>query len=75
MAIRMMNLIISVGRNMKCMTTLNIYMVPLKTILDINDTYSPLKQPMAENILWRVTIFFIYKIMGERGRGGYSEKI
>ena len=62
-----MTLILAVGRNMKWMMTLNLYLMPLKKILEINYKYGSLKQPMAKNILWRVTIFFISQRMGERG--------
>ena len=49
------------------MMTLNICMVPLKKIIEINYKCGSLKQPMAKNILCRVTIFFICQKMGERG--------
>ena len=59
-----MTLILDMGRNMQCMMTLNLYLKPLKKIVDMNYTYGSLKQPMTKNILWRVTIFFIYQRMG-----------
>ena len=62
-----MALIIAVGSNIKFMTTLNLFLVPLKKILEIKYAYASLKQPMVKKILWRVTILFISKIMGERG--------
>ena len=41
----LMTLIIAVGRNIKLMMTINLYLMPLKKILDINYTYGSLKQP------------------------------
>ena len=63
-----MTLILAVGRSMKWMTTLNICLMPLKKILEINYTYGSLTQPMSKEILSRITIFFIYQRMEERGR-------
>ena len=63
-----MTMILDEGRNMKWMMTLNLCLIALKEMLEINHTYGSLRQPMLKNILWRVTILFIYHIMGERGR-------
>ena len=63
----MMNLILAVRRSMKWMITLNLCLMPLKKILEINYTYGSLTQPMAKDILCRVTIIFISQIMDERG--------
>ena len=63
-----MSLILAVRRNIKWVMILNICMIQLKKIQEINYTYGYLKRPMAKNILWRVTIFYISQIMGERGR-------
>ena len=52
---------------MKCMMTLNVYLMPLNKILEIKYTYGSLKQQITKNILWRVTIFFISQRMVERG--------
>ena len=60
-------LIVYVCRNMKLMITLNLYMIPLNKILDINYKYCSLKQPMETNILWGVTIIFIFQINSESG--------
>ena len=60
------------GGVMKWMMTINLYMMPLKNILEINYIYGSLKKPMTKDILWRVTIFCISRIMDERG--GYLEK-
>ena len=62
-----MTLILDVGRNIKWMVTIDLYMIPLKKILYINYTYGYLKQPVSKKILWKVTILFIYQRMGERG--------
>ena len=40
-----MTLILSMGRNMKLVMTLNLCMMPLKKILEINYTYGSLKKP------------------------------
>ena len=50
------------------MMTLDLCMIPLKKILEINYTCVSMTQPMEIYILWRVTIFFIYQKMDERGR-------
>ena len=52
---------------MKWVMTLNIFLIPLNKILEINYTYGSLEQPMEKNILWRVTILFIYQKMVEKG--------
>ena len=67
MEIFMMNLILDLGRSMKWMMTLNLYLIPLKKILEIYYTYESLTQPMGKDILWRVTIIFISQRMDERG--------
>ena len=54
------------------MTTLNIFLMPLKKILEINYKYGSMTQPTAKEILWRVTIFlFLREWMRE---GCYSEQ-
>ena len=58
-----MTLILAVGGSMKQMMTLNLCMMPLYKILEINYTYGSMTQPMTKEILWRVKIFFISKIM------------
>ena len=63
----MMTLILAVWGIMKWMITLNLCMIPLNEILEINYTYVSLTQPMAKEILLRVTIIFISQIMDERG--------
>ena len=63
----MMTLIIAVGRSMKWMMALIMCLIHLNKILEINYTYGSLTQPMAKYILWRVTIFFIYRRMDEKG--------
>ena len=64
----MMTLILSVGRSTKWMMTLNICLMKLKKILEINYTYISLTQPIAKEILWRVTTFFYFSENGrERG--------
>ena len=68
-----MTLILAVGRNMKLMMKLNLCLITLKEILDINYTYGYLEQPTEKNILWRVTIFFIYQRMRYRD-GLFTEK-
>ena len=60
-----MNLILDVGRNMKCMMTLNLCLTPLKKTPDINYRYGFLKQPTEKHILSRLTILFISHIMSE----------
>ena len=55
----MMTLIIAVGKSMKWMMTLILCLMTLNKILGINYTYESLTQPMAKEILWRVTIYFI----------------
>ena len=67
MEIFMMNLILDLGRSMKWMMTLNLYLIPLKKILEIYYTYESLTQPMGKDILWRVPIIFISQRMDERG--------
>ena len=67
MARCMMTLILAVGRSMKWMMTLNLCNIPLKKMLKINYTHVSLAQPMAKEILWRVTIFFISQRIDERG--------
>ena len=62
-----MNLILDVGSNMKWMIKINICLMKLNKILQINYTYKSLNKPMAKNILWNVTILFIYQRTGERG--------
>ena len=62
----MMNLILAVGRSMKRIMTLILCLMTLKKILGINYTYGSLTQPMAKEILWRVSILFIYQRMDER---------
>ena len=57
MAIYGMTLIIDVVRNIKWMKTLTLCMSPLNRILDINYKYGSLNQPMAQKMLWRLTIF------------------
>ena len=57
----MMTLILDVGRSMKWMMTLNLCLIPLKKILEINYTYGYLTQPMAKEILWRVTVFLFLR--------------
>ena len=52
----------------------NICPMPLNKIQEINYTYGSLKQPMGKLILWRVTIFFISQIMGDRD-GLFIEKV
>ena len=67
----MMNMVLAVERSMKWMMPLNIWMMPLKKILEINYTYGSMTQPTAKEILWRVTI---YLFLRESTRdGGYSE--
>ena len=61
-----MTLILAVGRNMKFIMTLNLCLIPLKEIPEINYAYGSRKQPTEKYILWRVTIFFISQIMGDR---------
>ena len=73
MVICIMNLILAVGRSMKWTMTLNICLINLKKILEINYIYGSLTQPMEKDILWRVTILFIYHRMDERG-GLFREK-
>ena len=64
----MMNLILDMGRNMKWTTILNLGLITLNKILK-NKLYIRLsKKTMAKKILWRVTIFFIFQRMVERGR-------
>ena len=48
------------------MTTLTLFLIPLNKIVEIKYTYRFLNQPMAQNILWRVTNLFIYQILGGR---------
>ena len=69
-----MNLILAVRRSMKWMITLNLCLMPLKKILEINYTYGSLTQPMAKEILWRVTIFFISHRKYESG-GLFKSKL
>ena len=70
----MMNLILDMGRNMKWTTILNLGLITLNKILK-NKLYIRLsKKTMAKKILWRVTIFFIFQRMVERGRL-FTEKI
>ena len=57
----MITLILAVGRSMKWMMTLNLYMMLLKKILDIKYTYLSLTQPMEKYILWMVTIFLFLR--------------
>ena len=67
----MMNMVLAVERSLKWMMPLNIWMMPLKKILEINYTYGSMTQPTAKEILWRVTI---YLFLRESTRdGGYSE--
>ena len=47
----LMTLIISVGRNIKLMMTLNLCLVSLNKIIEINYTYGSLKQPTKNNIV------------------------
>ena len=69
----MMNLILDMGRNMKWTTILNLGLITLNKILK-NKLYIRLsKKTMAKKILWRVTIFFIFQRMVERG-GLFTEK-
>ena len=64
----MMNLILAVGRSMKWIMTFHICLMPLQTIIEINYTYGSLTQPMAKEILLRVTIFlFLIEWMREGG--------
>ena len=63
----MMTLIIAMGTNTKWTMTLNICLMILGKIIEINYTYVSLKHPMARNILWRVTILFIYQRISDRG--------
>ena len=56
-----MTLILSGGTSMKYMMTLNLFMMPLKKILQINYTYVYLK------VLWRVTLFLFIQRMYEIG--------
>ena len=44
-------LILAMGRNMKFITTLTLFLIALKKILDIIYIYGYLNQPMAQNIL------------------------
>ena len=67
MVIHVMNLIIDIERNIKCILTLNLCLIPKNKIIEINYTYGSLKQPTTKNILWRVTILFISQRKGERG--------
>ena len=67
MLISMMTIIIDLGRNMKWTMTLNLCLVPLNKISKIKYKYGSLNQPMAQNILWRLTILFISQIMGNIG--------
>ena len=60
-----MTLILAVGSNMKLMMTLNLYLMPLKKILEINYTYGSLKQP-TRKFLWRLTKNIISLKMGDR---------
>ena len=64
-----MTLVQSVGSNMKWIATLTHFLIPLIQIVFIKYTYGFLNQPMAQNILWRVTIFPFSKILC--GIGGY----
>ena len=63
-----MNLIITVGINMKCMMTIYLCLIYLNKIVEIKYTYGFLNQPMAQNKLCRVTILFICHRMGGRNR-------
>ena len=54
-----MTLIIVVGSNIKYMMTLTLYLMQLKKIVEIKYAYDFLNQPMAQKILWGVTILFI----------------
>ena len=63
MVIFVMTMILPVRSSMKCITTLNLCLMPLKKILEINYTYGSLKQP-TEKIPWRVTVFLISQRMG-----------
>ena len=67
MLIYVVTLIISVGGNMKWMMTLTLFLMPLNKILKIKYIYVSMNQPMAQNILLRVTTMFIYHIMSDRG--------
>ena len=60
MVIYVMTLILSVGRNMKFMMTLDLCLITLKKIIEIKYTYGSLKK-MAKNILWRVTLFLFLR--------------
>ena len=72
MVISVMDLILSMGGNMKWMMTLSLCMILLNKIVAIKYKYGSLNQPMVQNILWRVTILIIYHIIGEIG--GYSDQ-
>ena len=63
----MVTLILAVWRSMKWMMTLNLFLMPLKNIIDIKYTHGSMAQLTAKEILWRVTIFFISQIMDEKG--------
>ena len=63
-----MTMILTVGRRMKWMTTLNIWLMTLKKITYINYRYGSLTQPMVKYMFWRVNIFFYFSQIGwERG--------
>ena len=66
-------MILAMGRNMKWMMKLNIYLMPLEKILEINYTYCYLKTA-EKKILWRVTILFIDQRMGEIGESFRANK-
>ena len=69
----MMNLILDMGRNMKWTTILNLGLITLNKILKDKLYIRLSKKTMAKKILWRVTIFFIFQRMVERG-GLFTEK-
>ena len=60
-----MTLILAVRRNMELMMKINLCLMPLKKILEINYTYSYMKQPTEKYILWKVKIFSISQRMGD----------
>ena len=69
-----MILILAVGRNIKCLMKVTLCLMTLNKIVEIKYTYVFLNQPMEQNILWRVTILFIFQRMGGR-RGLLREKV
>ena len=68
-----MNLILAVGRNMKLMITLNIYLMSLKKILEINYTYGSLEKLTKKNLVEGNNIFISHR-MGD-GDGLFIAKV